>query len=257
MKTSKETEIIEKYIRGELTGTELISFERELTKNKSLADEVNLRKEIDKFLKNKEALELREMLDEIHEEVTSNVKNSSMQKRKGIIRILFSRWQYAAAAVIFLLAFTAVLFFTIRPSLNERLYAQYFKPLDGTSLVRSDKQEDMSNRQSAMNEYNDEHYEKSWMMLKDISNRDTADAEVYFYRGISAMEINDLNDAISSFNIVIKNSTSLYIDEATWYLALSYLKKNDRLVAETQFKKIVESNSNHKDEAQEILEKLR
>src|SRR5450759_5073623 len=111
MKTIHNADAIEKYIHGELYGDELISFVKELETNMSFADDVKLHREIDKFLKNKDVFDLREMLDDIHEKVTSEEKNISKQKKKGIVRILFSHWQYAAASVLFLLAVSVVLFF--------------------------------------------------------------------------------------------------------------------------------------------------
>jgi tetratricopeptide (TPR) repeat protein len=150
-----------------------------------------------------------------------------------------------------------MLYFILRPPLNDRLYASYFKSYDGTTMVRSDKQNAPSEIQSAFNEYNKENYKQSWTMLKSISNSNKANAEAYFFRGISAMEINEMTDAIESFNNVVKNEASLYVDEATWYLALCYLKKDDSVEAITQLSKVVESNSNHKDEAEEIIGKLK
>lgn len=257
MKTIHNADAIEKYIHGELYGDELISFEKELETNKSFADDVKLHREIDKFLKNKDVFDLREMLDDIHEKVTSEEKNISKQKKKGIVRILFSHWQYAAASVLFLLAVSVVLFFTLRPSANERLYAQYFKPFDDTPIVRSDDQPAASKMELALIEYNGENFEKAWTMLRGISDGNKTDAKAYFYRGISAIEINNLNDAIASFKNVINNDSSLYIGEATWYLALCYLKENDEIAALAQFSKVAESNSNHKKEAEEIIEKLK
>jgi tetratricopeptide (TPR) repeat protein len=257
MKAYKRSETIEKYLQGKLSGEELISFENELKSNKSLADEVKLYMEIDGFLKNKNVIDLGEMLDEIHEEVTSQEISTTKKKKKGIIHVLFLRWQYAAAVLVFLIGISTVLFYTLRPSLNERIYNQYYVPFEGSTFMRSDDQQAASEMQLALNEYNDENFEKAWTMLKNISDKNIADAEAYFFRGISAMEINDLNDAIASFNNVISNDSSLYNDEALWYLALCYLKMDNKIKALLQFSKVVETNSNHKVEAEEIIERMK
>lgn len=253
MKTIQYTETIEKYINGELTGEGLAAFEKEMKENKELAEDVILHIDIEKFLRNKELFEYREMLDEIHQKVAGEENNS--KERKGIIKFLYMRWQYAAAVLIVILAISTVLFFTLRPSLNERLYSQYFESYNKTISSRSINQSPGSEMKIALNEYSNKNYEKAWGMLKEISDKDKTDA-AFFFRGMSAMETSKLDDAILSLSTVISNDSSLYVDQAIWYIGLCFLKKDDKENARVYFKKVVENNYNHKEEAEEILGKM-
>jgi hypothetical protein len=258
-KSNNRQELIEKYNSGEMTGTELSDFLQRIEEDSELAADVKLSKELDDFLiNNKEELELREQLNSIYNELKKDGKFSFLDdKKKKSRNIFYIKWYYAAASVIILLGISAMLYFTLRPPLNERLYAMYFKIYDGTTNVRSGNQQAVSKIQSALDEYNNGDYKTAWTMLKDISANDKTNAKAYFFRGMSAMEINEVDDAIASFKNVIKHKTSLYIDQAIWYQALCYLKKNDSTDALILLSKVVETNGNHKPEAGEIIEKLK
>jgi hypothetical protein len=254
MKPIQYTETIEKYINGELRGEELSSFEKEIKQSKELAEDVKLHTAIEKFLRNKELFEFREMLDEIHEEVVGDT--DKIKKRQSILRLIYTRWQYAAAVLIILLSISAVLYYTLRPSLNERLYTQYFESYNKTVFYRTINETSANEMKLALSEYSNKNYEKSWGMLKEISDKDKTDA-AFFFRGMSAMETNKLDDAILSLSTVMSNDSSLYVDQATWYIGLCFLKKDDKENAQVYFKKVVENNYNHKEEAEEIMEKIK
>lgn len=253
MRPIQYTENIERYINGEMKGDELSSFEKEIKENKELAEDVKLHIDIEKFLRNKELFEFREMIDEVHQEVIGDV--NEINEKRWVLKILYSRWQYAAAVLLLLISISAVLFFTLRPSLNERLYSQYFKSYNKTNYYRSANESSATDLTIALNEYSNQNYEKSWILLKEISDRDKTDA-AFFFRGMSAMETNKLDDAILSLKKVMSNDSSLYIDQATWYLALCYLKNDDRVNARIYLKKVIDNNYNHKGDAEEILGKI-
>jgi tetratricopeptide (TPR) repeat protein len=259
-KYNKDFELIEKFNSGEMMGTELSEFLKRIQDDPELAAEVELSKEIDDFLvKDKERIELWEQLDSIYYKLKAEGKLSTRENQKKKSRPIFHiKWYHAAASIVILIGVSAVLYFTFRPSLNERLYSEYFKSYEYTTTVRSGNQDHQKNQmQSALDEYNDEDFKTAWTMFKDISDKNKKNAKAYFFRGMSAMEINELDDAIASFNNVIKHETSLYIDQAIWYQALCYLKKDDSANALKQLSKVVESNGNHKDEAEVIIEKLK
>ena len=76
------------------------------------------------------------------------------------------------------------------------------------------------------------------------------------FKGISAMEINKYDDAISSFKYIIKDNTTLYVEPSEWYLALCYLKISDISKAKEIFTKLFEIDSFYKEKAGEILKGL-
>ncbi|HNW97767.1 MAG TPA: tetratricopeptide repeat protein [Bacteroidales bacterium] len=256
MKIKNNIDDIEKYLNNELSAGELNSFEDELRKNKKLADEVKLRIEVKDFLKSKDEIEYRSLLDEIKEDMIGDENIEQGAKKSKVIRMHPFRWQYAAAAVLLLGMITAAIFFMLRPAENERLYAQNFTPYNASDLVRSDEQAALTPFQSALNEYNSGNYEKSWKLFKDISSSNQDNAEAFFIRGISAMEINNFDDALSSFIEVANDQNSLYAEHAEWYMALCYLKKDDKENALKYLNKIIAEKNIYRNKATEIIEKL-
>ena len=78
-----------------------------------------------------------------------------------------------------------------------------------------------------------------------------------YYDGISNIEIKDYNSAIALFNSIISNGQNLYVENAQWYLGLSYLAKDDISSAEKIFIEIAENPDHYyNQQAKSILEKL-
>jgi hypothetical protein len=254
MNRIENDEIIEKYIRGELSGSELSQFILELEQNKQLADAVKLQREMIEFLKDSKGIEFRSMLDDIHKKLIEN-------KKGKIVRLFTSNWQYAAAAVILLLTLSAVLFFTLRPSKSERLYAQYFKTYDASGIVRGNMPGSNDKEfQKGIDAYMSGDYKTSYTLLNELGKTsclsDSRYAEVNFFTGVSAMHNENFDDAILSFEKVLKNKESLYVEPAQWYQALSYLGKNDKEMTLILFDKIATSESFYKTNAKKIIDDL-
>ncbi len=67
-KSIKRTELIEKYLDGELQGLELNNFESQLKVDKKLSQDCFLQKIIRETMADRDVWELRNMLDEIRKE---------------------------------------------------------------------------------------------------------------------------------------------------------------------------------------------
>ena len=75
-------------------------------------------------------------------------------------------------------------------------------------------------------------------------------------RGNSHYALKQYEEAKPDFETVEKDESSLFRDEAIWYLADCYLKTNERDKAIENLKNIAASESNHKKQAAKILRKL-
>jgi tetratricopeptide (TPR) repeat protein len=255
MNPIEKDDIIEKYIRGELNGDVLNQFVLELQQNKQLIEDVKLHREMNEFLKDSNAIEFRNTLDDIY-------KKHKKNKKGKIIRLFASRWQYAAAAVLLLLVLSSVLYFALKPTKNEKLYAQYYKTYDASGVVRGNMPEsDNKEFGKAIDAYNSGDYETSYTLLNKLGAKiclsDSSFAEVNFFIGVSAMQNENFDSAILSFEKVLKNEGSLYVESAQWYQALCYLRKNEREMALALFSKIVSVDNCYKTKAQEIIDDLK
>ncbi|MFH0866461.1 MAG: hypothetical protein V1904_09700 [Bacteroidota bacterium] len=249
--------LIEKYFNGELTADELIMFRHELQHDKKFAADVKLHGEIETFMKDNDALELRATLDEIHEELAGKKK----QAAKKIIRMFPRPWQNVAAAILLITALSAVLYFSLRPSLSRRLYAQYYKTYEASEIVRGNTPQPNDIYNKAMDAYENDDYKTSYNLFTEFCNMsslsDSRYAKANFFKGTSAMENENFDDAIFSFGVVVKIKKSLFAEPALWYQALCYLRKDEKEKALEVFEKISSGNSFYKNNAKEILEKLK
>jgi hypothetical protein len=256
-KKSNDTELIERYIEGELQGEELEKLENRIKSDPEFASEVKLHRELDEFLRNKfDYIQKREQLEHIYEEVILKKRKSDIQTVEPA-KTSSLKWYYkVAAGIALLIGIAAILFFTLRPPKNERLYAQYFKVYDASEIVRGDVQPGESPFKTAMDAYTKKDFETSYKLLDEVCSIDKENSEAFFFKGISAMKIEKFDTAVTSFKVVL-SSTSLYIDAAEWYIALCYLGKNDISNAKKVFQHIIINPNNfYKDKACSLLKDI-
>lgn len=238
-------EIIDLYTEGKLTGKELDDFLQTVETNSELAMEVGLHQQISRILKNDAAFELREKLQSIHE----------ANKLKAGHRVLKLRFYKVAAGIAALIGIGILMVFVLRAPLNKRIYSQYYKIYDASYATRS-VSVSADKFKKAMENYTAGNYKDSWILLKNITDNDKTDMGSFFFRGICAMETDNFDDAITSFNAVIADRRSLYVEQSEWYYALCLLKKDDMISARIQFRKISDGEGFYKDKAKEILSDL-
>ena len=250
-------EEIDKYLNREMSADELSDFENKLRLNKAFAEEVKLNREIKEALNETDVLEFHAQLESIYMELKAEEKTSE-EKRKGskILHLSYTKWYYAAASITLLFGIATLLFMLLRPSLNERLYSQYYNPYDASNIVRSDKNKNIDKFQNAIELYNSKEYDKSWSLLKEETSLNPNNMRAYIYRGTSAMEVNNFEDAIKCFQSIITDNSSLYIEQAEWYLALCYLKIDENEKAIEIFKKIESKDGFYKKQAGILLKDL-
>ena len=254
-----KNEQIDKFNSGEMTGAELEEFIKKMKKNSDLASQVKLNKEIDEFLKNHiEEIELREQLDQIHKEVILDKTNTSiipMHNRNLFWRINRHK---IAAGITLLIGIAALTVFTIRPPKNERLYAKYFSITEYFTTVRGAgnpvKEDEFAN---AMDVFNNGNYDTSFKLFSEVCISEPNNMKAFFYKGILAMENENFDEAIHSFNIIINDNKSMYVELAEWNLALSYLGKNDIPNTKIVLNKFIQNPDNfNKDKATTILKEI-
>lgn len=78
-----------------------------------------------------------------------------------------------------------------------------------------------------MTAFNNGNYNTSFKLFSEVCIKEPDNMTAFFYKGILAMKNENFDDAILSFNIILKDNKSMYVDLAEWNLALSYLGKND------------------------------
>ncbi|WP_372773373.1 tol-pal system YbgF family protein [Mangrovibacterium sp.] len=251
--TSRKIEEIDQFLNLELSEDELRSFESELTNNPDLVAEMELYKEIDSALLERDVMDLRDKLDKIRKvSVKGKPKERSLIARIPITRI-------ATVSI----AASLVLFIGISSLWNKHnigsegeVYSEFFRPYEATGIFRSNDSSLDSKVSLALHKYNQSEYSEAVQLFDDILKTDATNPVGNFYRGMAYMELEQYDEAIISYNQVIRAQNNLFVEQAEWYGALCYLRNENKRKAYKQFQRIAENNGYYSEKASAILRKL-
>jgi tetratricopeptide (TPR) repeat protein len=245
----KYSQLIERFIAGEMNEDELRWFGKELQSNAELTGELKLDKDLDNILLDEDVVEFRRKL--------ISVFNESKQKEATtkIVRMQPRRWQLAAAAAIavLMIAGGALLLTQQRSYTAEKLFSMYYDTDRTIELTRSGN----ANIVEAILKFQQKDFQGASLLFAEILDKDSSNIAVWFYNGISYIETNRIDDAVKAFRYIIDDKNNLYVEHAEWYLGLCYLKNEQIDYAVEQFRKIAADQKNyHNKEANKLLEKL-
>lgn len=244
----KYSQLIERFLAGEMNEDELRWFSKELQFNTKLSTELKLDNDLDTIFFEEDVVEFRRKL-------LSIINESKQKATPPMIRLHPQRWQLVAAAAIAILMITGgALLFTQQQSYTpERLFSMYYDSDKSIELTRSGN----ANIVEAVLKFQQKDFQGASLVFAEILDSDSSNMAVWFYNGISYIETDRIDDAIKSFKYIIDDKNNLYIEHAEWYLGLCFLKNEQIDFAVEQFRKIADDQNNyHQKEATKILENL-
>ncbi len=247
-KNLKYSQLIEKFIAGEMNEDELRWFSKELQFNTELSTELKLDKDLDKILVDEDIVEFRRKLVSVFNE-------SKEARAPKLIRMQPQKWQLAVAATIAVLMLIggSLLFTQQRSYTPEKLFSMYYDSDKSIELTRSGN----ANIVEAVLKFQQKDFQGASLLFAEILDNDPTNMAVWFYNGVSYIETGRIDDAIMAFKYIVDDKKNLYVEHAGWYLGLCYLKNEQIDFAVDQFHKIaVDPNNYHQKEAERILEKL-
>ena len=109
----------------------------------------------------------------------------------------------------------------------------------------------------ALEFYNTNDYENAALFFSKVVESNPKDMQSVLLNGVSNFEDKKYPEAKMSFTTVINDNNNLFIETASWYLALCYLKTNENDKAISQLKKITEESGMYSKNARKILRKLK
>jgi peptidyl-tRNA hydrolase len=160
----------------------------------------------------------------------------------------------AAASIIILMGLGGVnVYLNNTVSLENRLYASYYEPYSQMSahLFNSSKLSE------AKRLYSEGEFATALLLLDNLQEVLLVQNEKYIYSGMALIELNRHKEAIEMFtklNASAGNETDVLI--GYWYTGLCYLKIEDTENAIKYFRIIIANNGYNRKQAKEILEKL-
>lgn len=253
-RTSEYSERIADYLLGDMSQNERLSFEKDLLTDPDLAFEFKRQTPIIEHLKSKAILEEIENSPDMEEaervvqaffqakenDVPSSKGQDSNGNPENSVHIHPSTKPKKRILVPLLMAAAflvgALLIWTVGiANQGERLYSQYYEPLDGTNFtIRGDNNEIYQEFRNALDFYINEEYSNSAILFQQIGENSPGFVEGRLYLGLSlmgaeknAVAASVLEDYLSSFD--------KYVPEAKWYLALCYLQLDKRTEAKRIF----------------------
>jgi predicted Zn-dependent protease len=108
----------------------------------------------------------------------------------------------------------------------------------------------------AMTKYREGDYNSALVLFNEILDKDPSNIYIRYYSGLASIEANQNEKAIGEFKYIIDQKNNLFVENAQWYLALSYLKNNQVKDAKSLLVQINNSSNPHNKEASQILKKI-
>lgn len=246
---------IEKYIQGELNGNELTEFEAALKKDEALQKKVHFyqyamstlsenkvytKEEVDKIAQINPLLEEMRNKHFINKTTITETPQKDAKSIPTIVRRLFPLATLAAAAVL-------IIFFFLPQEPKFEPYPLSYNPMgpDTDKLYKK-----------AIVNYKDKNYQEANKLFDTFLNENPKAPEVWLAKGCALFKLNNINEALISFEKAIEiDDSGISHAYANWYIALCYLKKDNREKAIHHLKKIKEETDKYL-EAKRLLRQL-
>ena len=231
--------LFDNYITGELSPEEILEFETKLEQDVSFKEDFLAYKETHQFLQHKfnNETELSQFINTT-EKIASDYFNTQQKKKNNY-------WFIGVAASILLL----IGIFIFNPSTPT--YEEYMTYPTVELTVRGTQEEILKNAQNA---FNSKDFTKANELFSTALQQDQNNIQIALYKGISLLELNQLNEADKILTNIYQGNSSFTTD-ANWYLALSKLKQKEYKSCKELLQKIPEGYIHYK-KAQKLINKL-
>jgi len=223
MTNTDHTELIDKFLNGELKGEALVKFKQHLAADPELRNEIQIEKEIDSAIRDSEVLEFRKAVRKIRAQQKERMNNSGLKSNvndKSVIQI-FKVYGFAAMIIMLIGIGSVLIYQSSRKPLNDRIFDRYYKVYPSDFINRSDGNK--SEFAEAMKEYAAGNYKDAIVDLKTIIEKQADNDPVLFFLGIAYIETAEYKDAAKCFNQILENPASLFYQQSRWYAFSRYL----------------------------------
>lgn len=242
---------LEKYLDDELSSSEKKWLEKEIDGNDKLKTELELRRDVNNLLSDTDMLRFSSELDHAYEEYALETDRKPFlygQLKKKIATV--------GSAAVLVIAAVFVYVNNYKPLDKQALYESYFEPYE--AMVYRSSSDNVDNiLREAMQYYENKNYAQAIIGFEKVLEKDSLNVPTNFYSGISYMEIEKYNKANHSFDVVIDQKNSLFMEQAQWYLGFCYLMTEHNEKAKEQFQSIATSDSFYNKKARKVLRQIK
>jgi tetratricopeptide (TPR) repeat protein len=248
MKTKDFSYFIERYNSFEMTESERQWFLKEMEGNEQLKREVAIRKQTDDILKKHSVMSFRSKLSDLEKSRLERINKRSL-KRMAILRY--------AAVFAGITIVTSLLLFTGQTVTSEEIVDQFYNTYEAPAAQRSAATEANTDYILGLKYYNEHDYRNAASLFTKVLEINPNDMQTYLLSGVSNMEVKQYSEAKRSFTTVIDDNNNLFIESAQWYLALCYLKTEEKDKATHLLLAIRDEKGLYSRDAKKVLKKIK
>ncbi|MEM9686606.1 MAG: tetratricopeptide repeat protein [Bacteroidota bacterium] len=241
----KKEELLYKYFLDELSTEESEQFYALLETDSAFKAQFEFEKSVQRVVRTAERATLKDKLQGLEQDIQQPVRHK-----------WFHRTSWRIAASVAILIAVGLYYYTSNVTADmERLYTLNYEKYPNTvyPITRGDNQDDSTERMAFV-AYEASDYAGAIVLFTQLREEKQA-KYIDFYLAQSYLGEGQIENAIASFKRISTN-TSDFAEEARWYLALAYLKNEDKERAVQQLTAIVSEKGYKQQEALTLLEKL-
>jgi len=244
---------VQDYLREDLRGEDLYNVENHI------ADCPLCSAAMDGFTENGFEKEDHNFLKEIEQHVKGHA-----EQKEAIVKPLRSRLgmlnRIAAAVLVLFIPISMFLYWNNNTTSTDGLYTAYFEGINMNQANRSIEENQMNPLlKNTLHNYQNNNHEASIAGFEQYLETNSENASIELLLGISYLEESYYEKAAKSFNTVRINSERNY-EDATWYLALTHLKKEEISSAKDLLDELIQNdvkgNGYYTEKAKELRVKL-
>ena len=159
------------------------------------------------------------------------------------------------AALLIITGFVLVYVFILRQSDGTSMFAEHYEPYPDMINLKDRAEQDSGTVEAIMAKYKSGYYEDALSSMNNYLARHPANQKIRFYRGVVNLELDQDKDAIDDFEKVVLGDDQLDV-QATWYLALAYLRLEQTDRAGIYLAELIQNNTRYDRSAQNMIDRL-
>jgi len=252
-------ETIKAYLTGSLTDAEANMLEKHLSECPLCNDAVEGYSLLPEFSATTEQAGLAFAADKLLEKLDLEAESKLFKPQPKVF--LLHRYNLAlAASLVFALIAGSSLFFWFNQT-GTGTYDQFFTSYQNVHYFtfRGEAQALTAEELKIMegfNRYDAGNFTASAGTFESVLNFDPENTVVRFYLGMSYMELEIFEQALSQFEIVRVNDPNFYV-ESSFYAALCYIRLDEKQLAINMLEQIQDTDHPRYKKAAELLQTLR
>lgn len=244
---------IESFIYDELDDEIRDSLANEIYENDDLRAELNLIRELDEALAEKDILQLRDELRSLSVEMAVTEEKSIIPFNHSAIGL--KRLVSVAAVLLMILGSSLMIRFLATPSGSvSDLYND--SPVAITSF-RSAVPDVNSQLLSGFELYNNNDFSGALSYFQKVLQVDNVNAAAHFYAGASHQNLEEFGKAVRQYKNVIEHNDNIFVEQAEWYMGLCLVQLNEKEKAMAVLEAIISRDSFYQEKAEVLLKKLK